>query len=142
MPDGVYSSLTVGPDPAQGPPPSVQDSGSQGNILRYAMENHTHASKVRKERKAISSASAASFTFTWTYPTPFGAGVVPIVNGIAEATGTTDSVNVQVEGTPSNTQCVFRVSRYSQTLVSLIGLTILALVAPGSINIGCVALEP
>lgn len=130
------------PQPATGAPPAVEDAGATGSLPRYAREDHTHGSKARKERKAVTSGIAASFTFPWTYPTPFANGVVPILSAVAEATGTTDSINVQVEGTPTNTQCVFRISRYSQTTVALIGLTILALVAPGTINVSCIALEP
>ncbi|RYG87237.1 MAG: hypothetical protein EON59_08030 [Alphaproteobacteria bacterium] len=143
--DGVsYPPLDPGliPEPASSMPPGVSDMGARGTTVRYAREDHTHASKARKERKAVSSGAAASFLMTWVYPTPFGAGVVPIPVGIAEATGTTDSINVQVEGTPTNTQCVFRISRFSQTNVALLGLTILSLVAPGSINVACIALEP
>lgn len=132
----------AGPAPADTMPPGVADTGSTGSLPRYAREDHTHASKARKEKRQVSSGAAASFTFTWVYPTPFANGVVPIVNGIAAATGTTDSINVQIEGDPTNTQCVFRVSRYSATTVALLGLTILALVAPGSITIHCTALEP
>ena len=38
------------PQPAQNMPPSVGDTGATGDVMRYALENHTHASKARKAR--------------------------------------------------------------------------------------------
>lgn len=141
MPDGVYSTLSVGPDPAQAAPPSVSDSSVQGNIPRYAMENHTHASKVRKWASPVQSNVT---TYTWVYPSPFGAGVVPICSGIAQTgIGVADLVNVQIEGTPTNTQCVFRITRYSQSFLSLLGLNVLTFNnAALPITLHMVALEP
>lgn len=107
---------------------------------RYAMENHTHASKARKERLQC----AADGSLTWVYSTPFAPGVVPRIIAMAEtAVGVTDVVNVQVEGTPTNIQCAVRVTRTQRSVVSLIGLTILSLPAqPGVTWVHLVALEP
>lgn len=81
------------------------------------MSDHTHASKARKARVSV----AAVTSYAWTYPTPFGAGVVPIVNGIAEVlAGNTDLINVQILGTPTNTGCVFQIARYSQNVIALV----------------------
>lgn len=138
MPDGVYSTLTVGPDPATSAPPSVNDAGAQGNILRYAMENHTHASKVRKWAQAIAVAN-----YTWTYPTPFGAGVVPIVSAIAQvAPGNTDLYNVQLIGAPTNVSCQFQINRISAGLLALLLGALSINPTPGSITLHMVALEP
>lgn len=129
------------PIPAQAMPPGVSDAGSQGNIPRYSMENHTHASKVRKEIKPIS----ASGLFTWTFPNPFTAGVVPICNAMAICpSGVTDVVNVQQEGDATETSVTFRVTRYQQSIVALIGLTILSVNAgvPASTKISLEAFEP
>lgn len=127
------------PQPATSAPPAVADSGAQGNVARYAMENHTHASKIRKSHVAVSTA-----TYTWTYPTAFGAGVVLVCNGIAETTAAaTDLINVQIDGAPTNTQCTFRITRYQQSVVALIGLTILSLNGtPASVNLHLSAMEP
>ena len=123
-------------------PPGVADTGAAGAATNeYAGKFHTHASKARKQISPIS----ASGLFTWTYPTPFGAGVVPICNGIAKCpAGTTSLVNVQLEGDPTNTQCVFRVTVYQQSVASLLGLTILSLGAsvPANTSIHMSALEP
>lgn len=129
------------PQPATTTPPGVSDSGALGTGSKYALENHTHASKARKGAVAINSNVG---TYTWTYPTAFGAGVVPICNGIAQtATGITDLINVQIDGTPTNTQCVFRITRYSQSFLSLLGINILGFnTASIPITLHMTALEP
>lgn len=141
MSGGIVSSLTAVPDPATNMPPGVSDTGSIGNVPRYALENHTHASKARKGAAAVAS---NALTYTWTYPTAFGAGVVPICNGIAQtASGVTDLVNVQIEGTPTNTQCTFRIARYSRSFLSLLGLDVLTFNSASlPITLHMLALEP
>ena len=137
----IYSTPPAVPQPATNTPPGVADAGNKGTIPRYALEDHTHASRVRKEIKAIS----ASGLFTWTYPTAFPAGVVPICNAMAVCTsGTTDIVNVQQEGDATNTQVTFRVTRYQQSLASVLGLTILSLGSgvPANTKLSLMALEP
>lgn len=129
------------PLPATSTPPGVADNGTVGTDTRYALANHTHASKARKQISPIS----GSGLFTWVYPTPFAAGVIPICNGIAKCpTGTTSLVNVQLEGDPTNTQCVFRVTVYQQSVAALLGLTILSLgtTVPANSSIHMSALEP
>lgn len=127
------------PAMATAAPPGVADAGAQGDVKRYATENHTHASKARKSRVAVTAA-----TYTWVYPTPFPTGVIPICNGIAQtAAGVTDLYNVQIEGQPTNTQCVFRITRYQQSVATLLGITVLALnTTPGPITLHMSALEP
>jgi hypothetical protein len=85
-----------------------------------------------------------ALTFTWVYPTPFGVGVVPICNGIAQtAAGVTDLVNVQIEGAPTNTQCVFRIARYSRSFLSLLGIDVLGFNSASiPITLHMTALEP
>lgn len=129
------------PQPASSAPPSVADTSDPGSIQqRYALENHTHASKVRKARVQ----SAADGTITWTYSTPFDVGVVPRVVAVAEvASGVTDVVNVQVIGTPTNTSCQLLVNRTIRSFVSLLSLTILSVpTQPGVTWVHAVALEP
>lgn len=135
-----YAKFDDVPAPAAAAPPSVADASAQGNITRYAMENHTHASKVRRDRLQCN----ADGTLTWTYSTPFGVGVVPRVFGVAEvASGITDVLNVQVVDTPTNTQCKFLVNRTQRSVVALIGLTVLSVPAqPGVTWVHCAALEP
>lgn len=139
MPVNVSSSpIDPGaiPQPATTMPPGVADSGALGTVPRYALEDHTHASKARKTRVQ----SAADGTITWVYSTPFATGIV----AVAEVpSGTTDVVNVQVIGTPTNTQCQLLVNRTNRSVVSLIGLTVLSVPAtPGATWVHAVALEP
>jgi len=134
-----YSPPT--PTPATMMPPGVADSGALGTDLSYALANHTHASKARK---GIASMGSTVGTYTWVYPTAFGVGVVPICNGIAQtAVGVTDLVNIQIEGAPTNTQCTFRVTRYSRSFLSLLGLDVLTFNSASiPITLHMLALEP
>ncbi len=136
----ITQNTTV-PQPATSAPPGVSDTGALGNDMKYALANHTHASKARKASAAVSSNAG---TYTWVYPTAFGAGVVPICNGIAQtAAGVTDLVNVQIEGTPTNTQCVFRIARYSRSFLSILGLDVLSFNSASlAITLHMTALEP
>lgn len=128
------------PSPATSAPPSVADTSAKGDGLRYALENHTHASKARKIRAQC----AVDGSLTWTFDPPFAAGVIPRVVAVAETiAGVTDVVNVQVEGTPTNTVAMLRVNRTQRSVASLLGLTILSI--PSSVGVMWVhalALEP
>lgn len=128
------------PQPATTMPPGVADTGAKGSDVKYALADHTHASKARKARVQ----SAADGTITWVYSTAFDAGVVPRVVAVAEvASGTTDVVNVQVIGTPTNTQCQLLVNRTQRSVASLLGLTVLSVPSqPGVTWVHAVALEP
>lgn len=134
-------SFPPGPSPATSAPPGVSDSGARGSNMQYALADHTHASKARK---AIASVASNAGTYTWVYPTAFGAGVVPVCNGIAQtASGVTDLINVQIEGNPTNTQCVFRISRYSRSFLSILGLDVLSFNSASlAISLHMTALEP
>lgn len=131
---------TSSPMPASAAPPAVSDSGALGNVLEYALSDHTHASKVRKARIQ----SATDGTIAWTFATPFDVGVVPIVLAVAEvASGVTDVVNVQVVGSTTNTGANLLVNRTNKSVVALIGLTILSVPAsPGATFVHAVALAP
>lgn len=128
------------PQPATATPPGVSDSGATGDVLRYAMENHTHASKARKARPTMGSAAS---TYTWTYPTPFASGVVPVCNGIAQVpVGNTDLFNVQVLGAPTNTQCVFQITRVSSGLLGVLLGALSINPTPVALTLHLIALEP
>ncbi len=140
MSGGVTSGLTDVPQPATSMPPGVSDNGTKGDSLRYALENHTHASKARKQR--VTMASAAT-TYTWVYPTPFDTGVVPIVSGIVQVpNGNSDLFNVQVMGTPTNTQCTFQINRVSAGLLSLLLGALSINPTPIAATLHLIALEP
>jgi len=128
------------PLPATSMPAGVQDSGQVGSGEKYAREDHTHASKARKQIRTMPSAST---TFTWVYPTAFAAGVVPVVSGIVQVpNGTTDLFNVQIVGTPSNTQCVLQINRVSSGLLSLLTGALSINPAPIAATLHLIALEP
>lgn len=138
-PPATAANLGV-PQPATAPPPGVNDMGAQGNIQRYSMENHTHASKARKQ--IVTMGSAAS-TYVWAYPTAFAAGVVPVVSGIVQvAVGNQDLFNVQIIGTPTNTQCTFQINRVSAGLLALLLGALSLNPTPVAATLHMIALEP
>lgn len=135
---GVTASAI--PQPATTMPPGVSDSGALGASQRYALADHTHASKARKQ--IVTMGSAAS-TYTWTYPTAFGAGVVPVVSAIVQvAAGNQDLFNVQIVGTPTNTQCTFQINRVSAGLLSLLLGALSINPTPVAATLHMIALEP
>lgn len=69
--------------------------------------------------------------YVWTFSTAFGVGVSPICwgNAIGPNPQAGVIVNLQTEGTPTNTTARFRVTKTNSTVVALLGLTILALPA-------------
>lgn len=139
-PADVTALKALIPQPSTSVPPAVTDSGSQGSAAPYARSDHTHASKARK---AISVMPSAASTFTWVYPAPFGVGVVPVCSGIVQVpNGTTDLFNVQVMGTPSNTQAVFQINRVSSGLLSLLTGALSINPAPIAATLHLIALEP
>lgn len=129
------------PQPATTTPPSVSDSGAKGSqTTQFALADHTHASKARKQ---IITMGSAATTYTWTYPTAFGAGVVPIVSAIVQVpNGNTDLFNVQVMGTPTNTSCVFQINRVSSGLISLALGALSINPTPIAATLHMIALEP
>lgn len=134
---GAVAAIGV-PQPASSMPPGVSDSSSRGSSSRYALEDHTHASKARKAKIAITTA-----TYVWTYPTPFPSGVQPIVAAIAQTTaGATDLFNVQLNGAPTNTGCTFQINRVSGGLLSLLLGALSINPSPASITLHMIALEP
>lgn len=128
------------PLPGTSTPPGVADAGNLGNDMRYARADHTHASKARKQIVTMPSAAA---TYTWTYPTPFGAGVVPIVNAIVQVPGgNTDLFNVQIMGAPTNTQCTFQINRVSAGLLAIVLGALSVNPNPVAATLHMLALEP
>lgn len=148
MPDGVSYPPGVSasqvqalvPQPATAMPPGVSDSGAIGTSQKYALENHTHASKARKQ--IVTMGSAAS-TYTWTYPTAFAAGVVPVCSAIVQVSaGNQDLFNVQLSGAPTNTQCTFQINRVSAGLLSLLLGALSINPTPVAATLHMIALEP
>lgn len=121
------------------PPPVATASAVGTEALQFASANHTHASKTRRMVQAIPAAS----TYVWTYPTPFAAGVSPMVNAIAQVpTGTTDLFNLQVVGVPGNTSCTFQINRVSGGLLALLLGALSLNPTPAAITLHMWAVEP
>lgn len=79
----------------------------------------------------IKATTAVDGSYTFVFPMTFSAA--PICQATAQATfGTTDVVNVQFDGAPTTTQAKVRVTRTQQSVVALLGLTILSI--PASIG--------
>lgn len=141
-PPGLSASQvsSLVPQPATSMPPGVSDSGALGTSQKYALENHTHASKARKQIVTMSSASS---TYTWTYPTAFSNGTVPIVSAIVQvASGNQDLFNVQVIGTPTATSCQFQINRVSAGLLALLIGALSLNPTPVAATLHMIALEP
>lgn len=136
----IFGGVTDIPLPATTTPPGLSDSGAVGTSARYALGDHTHASKARKQIAVMGSAAS---TYVWTYPTAFGAGVVPVVSAIVQvASGTTDLFNVQIVGTPTNTQCTFQINRVSAGLLGVLLGALSINPTPVAATLHCIALEP
>jgi len=122
-------------------PPGVNDTGTAGTATNeYAGKFHTHASKARKQ---IAIMPSAATTFLWAYPTPFATGVVPVCSGIVQVpTGTTDLFNVQIVGTPTNTQALLQINRVSSGLLSLLTGALSINPTPIAATLHLIALEP
>jgi hypothetical protein len=129
------------PTPSNVTPPGVADNGSIGTqTSMYALANHTHASKARKQ--IVTMGSAAS-TYTWTYPVAFNVGTVPIVSAIVQVySGNQDLFNVQVVGTPTATQCTFQINRVSAGLLALLLGALSLNPTPVAATLHMIALEP
>lgn len=135
--DALANSI---PKPATAMPPGVSDNGSKGTDPRYALADHTHASKARKQ---ITTMPAAASTYKWKYPTPFAADVVPIVSAIVQVgAGNTDLYNVQVMGVPTNIECTFQINRVSTGLLALLTGALSINPTPVAATLHMVALEP
>lgn len=78
----------------------------------------------------MSATTAADGTYTWTYPVAYTSGYVTTITGIAQSTlGSTDVINLQLDGPVTNTQAKVRVTRTQITVVGLLGLSILSVPA-------------
>lgn len=140
MSDSVISGLAGMPQPATGAPPAVEDSGAIGSLPRYAREDHTHASKARKQ---IVTMPVAATTYVWTFPAAFAQNVVPICNAIVQVpNGNADLFNVQIMGAPSNTQVTFQISRVSSGLLALLTGALSLNPSPVAATLHMLALEP
>lgn len=107
----------VSVSPAQGPAGATGAAGTPGSVV---------------QARTVTTNSSGSVT--WTYPAAYAGGVVPIVTCLAVASsGSTDVINCQSDGAPTNTSAAFKVTRTQQSVVALLGLTILSV--PASVGV-------
>lgn len=132
--DGLLVDGRTPPFPCPAMPKQAAWTGAPGdtsvNPMEMAAAGHVHPSG-RQEKHA---STLLAGTYTWTFDEAFPAGVVPTVQVVAVATaGSTDVINVQLDGEATNTQAKFRVTRTQQSVVALLGLTILSI--PASVGV-------
>lgn len=133
---GAAASMSVGTVStlSAGAPATVTNSGSSSAaVLNFGLPQGA-LGPACATCQARSILTATDGTVTWTYPVAFASGIVPVVNGVAQATaGSLDIINVQLDGIPTNVQAKFRVTRTVQTVVSLLGLTLISV--PSTIGV-------
>lgn len=134
---GPYALVSQMPTASTSDPQPIAVMPVVGSdATQYARSDHVHASKTRRSRLT----TAADGTLTWTYPTAFDFGVIPQIQALVETgVGVTDVLNVQIEGTPTNVSAKIRVNRTQQSVVALLGLTILSI--PTSVGVQTVHLS-
>ena len=116
------------------------DKGDKGDTGNPGSPGAPGTPAVVRAARATTNAAGA---YTWTYPTPFAAGVVPVISVVAVGPNPagTNVVNAQLVGQPTNTSCTIQVTRTSITVVSLLGLSILSVPASVATDIHLFAVE-
>lgn len=126
------------PTPSNVTPPSVADASTIGNMTTiYALANHTHASKARKGRVLVPVSGVFDVVFTTAM------GSAPLCAVTAEATaGDTNVVNAQVDGVTATTGFRIRITRTAQSVVALLGLTVLSVPTQVATYAHYICIEP
>lgn len=133
--DTTAFGQSVQASPSQGPTGAAGANGSNGT-------NGTNGTNATVEQAKVLT-TASDGTLTWTYPTAYGAGVVPVVECLAQSASTTTVVNCQLTATPTNTSAALRVTLTNVTVVTLIGLSILSVpTSPGVTTVHVTARAP
>lgn len=119
--------LAACPQPtASSATPQPVGIAAAGVSADFSRADHVHASDTQR----IIATTNASGLYTWTFSPAFGAGVIPVIEAIAVgASASTDVINAQINGTPTNTSVQIRVTRTQVSVVALLGLTILSIPA-------------
>jgi len=110
------------PQPATTAPPAVQVDSAKGDVPRYALENHTHESRLQARRLQL--AFDANGEAIYVFPKEYPVGVVPIVQVTVENTrAATYRYDATIlEGSVTNKQATIVLTRTPRTLtVSLLG---------------------
>ena len=139
------------PTAASAMPPGIGVSGAKGaEDKSFARADHTHASSVQRQRVTITLLGSTG-KGVWTFPTPYAAGVIPVVETTVE---TPDSAAYAYDakilaGSVNNAQCTVVVNKFNSSVTlpsvvtSLLGLVI-GLFAPatGQVTVHCWAALP
>lgn len=125
-------------------PPCISDTGSPGTpgTLQFAPFNHTHCSKVRRERVLIPVAGVLPVTFKDAASgAPFPFTRTPVCAVTAEtAAGDANVVNAQIDGSPTLAGMTIRITRTA--VASLLGINVLSVPAQVATWAHFVCLEP
>lgn len=130
--DGKADASAI-PKPATAAPPPVQVDSAMGDTPRYALENHTHESRLQARRVQL--AFDANGEAVYTFPKAYPAGTVPIVAVTAENTrGAAFRYDATIlEGSTSSKQTTIVLTRTPKTLtVSLLGAVLNVFTTPAA----------
>lgn len=125
----AFNFAGQGPQGPAGPQGAQGAQGAQGQAGANGTNGTNGApGTVTQQLRATTDATGL---YVWTYPNAYAGGVVPVVEAIAEGPNPQAGVqvNVQLEGAPTNTSARFRVTKSNQSVVALLGLTILSIPA-------------
>lgn len=116
----------------QGPQGVVGSTGATGAVGSVGLTGATGPTGAAGTTfQSFSATTDTAGLYVWTFPTSFSSGIVPVCWAMAQGPNPAGGVlvNIQVEGTPSNTTASFRVTKTTQAVVSLLGLTLLSVPA-------------
>lgn len=132
------------PKPATSAPPAVALNSASGSAVRYALEDHTHQSRLQATRALFT--PDANGRFVWSFPLPYDAGVVPIVEVTAETPAGVAYRNDAsiLQGSTTNTQTTIVVTRLNQNVVVGLLNAVLPVFAPatGSVWVNIMSRAP
>jgi hypothetical protein len=124
IPQALLDAIAAMPQPATGAPPAVQVDSSKGTMPRFALEDHTHESRLQARRIQVT--PDANGRYVYTFPRTY-VGIIPIVNVTAETpTGVTYRNDSSIlEGATTASQTTIIVNRVAQSqTVSVLGATL------------------
>jgi len=132
------------PKPATAAPPAVQVDSNKGMAPRYALEDHTHESRLQARR--ISLTLDTNGRAVYVFPKAYESGLVPIVQVTAETpTGVAYRNDAAIlQGSTTNAQTTIVVTRLNQNVVTGLLNAVLPVFAPatGSVWVNILSRAP
>lgn len=118
------------PKPATAAPPAVQVDSAKGAAPRYALEDHTHESRLQARRIQVT--PNAQGQYVYTFPKAYDASVIPIVQVTAETpSGVTYRNDASIlAGSTSNTQTTIIVTKLNASITMGLLNAVMNLFAP------------